>query len=63
MSALILLHIFHSIMVQNSHHDTFKSTCSSADVTDFRRASGRAGLTMITKVHFAFLEELPSCLT
>jgi hypothetical protein len=24
---------------------------------------GAPGLTMITKVHFAFLEELPSCLT
>jgi hypothetical protein len=34
---------FHSIIVPTSHHDTFKSICCSADVTDFRRASDRAG--------------------
>jgi len=49
--------------VSGHHRDTFNSICSSANVTDFRRASGRAGLTMITKVHFVFVEELPGCLT
>jgi len=49
--------------VSGHHRDTFKSICSFANVTDFRRASGRAGLTMITKVHFVFVEELPGCLT
>jgi len=45
MSALVLLNIFHSIMVPTSHHDTFKSICSSADCHGFparlraRRAS------------------------
>jgi hypothetical protein len=43
MSALVLLNIFPSIMVPTSHHYTFKSICSSADFTDFRRAFGRAG--------------------
>jgi len=58
-----LLNLFHSITFPTIHRDAFKSICSSADVTDFRRASERAGLTMITKVHFAFVEELPGCLT
>jgi fucose permease len=43
MWALVLLKLFHSIMFPTIHRDTFKSICSSADVTDFRRASGRAG--------------------
>ena len=59
MWALVLLNLFHSIKFPTIHRDTFKSICSSADVMDFRRASGRAGLTMITKVHFAFVQELP----
>jgi hypothetical protein len=35
--------IFHSIMFPTIHCDTFKSIRSSAEVTDFRRASGHAG--------------------
>jgi hypothetical protein len=45
------------------HPDRFKRICSFADVTGFRRAPAEPGLTMIAKVHFAFLEELPRYLT
>ena len=58
-----LLSLFHSMTFSTIHRETFKSICSSADVTDFRRASGRAGLTMTITFHFAFVEVLPSCLT
>jgi fucose permease len=40
MSALVLLNLFHSIMFPTIHRGTFKSICSSADVTDFRAPPG-----------------------
>jgi hypothetical protein len=44
-----LVNRFHSITFPTIHRHTFKSICRSADVTDFRRAPGRAGLTMIKR--------------
>jgi hypothetical protein len=42
MWVLVLLNLFHLIVFPTIQRDRSKSICSSADVTDVRRASGRA---------------------